>query len=49
VPLYDNDRLSMTKTKEIKVTINIKPGKATPAQLKAWRAFWRRLLIKAKY
>ena len=37
----------MKKKPELKVTVNIKSGKATPAQLQAWRKFWQRVITEA--
>ena len=37
----------MTKRSEPKVTLNITPGKLTPALLKKWNKVWTRLLSQA--
>jgi hypothetical protein len=37
----------LKKKPELKKTVNITSGKATPAQLQAWCKFWQRVVTKA--
>jgi hypothetical protein len=37
-----------TRKKEYKVTINLKPGPASPAQYALWRKFWQRVIVETK-
>jgi hypothetical protein len=37
-----------SKKYEVKVTINIQPGPASPAQSAAWNKFWQMVIVEAK-
>jgi hypothetical protein len=37
-----------TENKPVKITVDIRPGLASPAQKRAWDGVWRRLIVEAK-
>jgi len=39
---------SMAKAIQTKVTVNIRPGRATPAQKQAWKRFWQKIIGEAQ-
>jgi hypothetical protein len=40
--------MSANKKQEYKVTVNIQPGPASPAQSAAWSKFWQRVILETK-
>jgi hypothetical protein len=40
--------MSGSKKQECKVTVNIQPGPASPAQNEAWIKFWQRVIVEAR-
>jgi hypothetical protein len=40
--------MSGSKKQECKVTVNIQPGPASPAQNAAWCKFWQRVIVETR-
>lgn len=40
--------MAKAKVREVKVTVDIRPGPSTPAQREAWDKFWQKVISKAQ-